>query len=594
VTRRNLFVVAVVAATLVALPALASLNDPVISSNEPLPFPQNGQNEPALAIDPMPNGARPMLVVGGNEYRDQSVCESSSRCAFKPGIGISGVYYSDDRRTFIRGRYTGAAVTAAGLTSIRTLPGFSTKMWSFGDPALAAGPRFVRGKFRWLYGTRFYYATLARLYQPDKARVIAVSSSDPTRLASQAPQPTWSRAAQVSQARVFTVDKPAIWADDAEFSALGETQVRNPNFGHVYVCWTVFTGGAEQAGGQIWFARSLDGGVTWVDRQQLSTITPPQAQGCTIRSDSNGRVYVFWRDRVPSASEIQSRPGIACAKLAQSADGRMFTPPTFVAPVLEPGWWDPTQAECTGDGITGARINSSPTIDIANGAPTGAGTNTIALAITEGPSDRVVVRTSHDLAATWSSRFVVSRSGDNPAFAAVALAPKGRYIFVVYAAFLQGWQQDTSQPRWMQAVVRKALVADLEAGAPAWAEGVGVRGDARASAGFEGGDAGAKPVRVEFMGDSSAIVATEEGANAAWTDVSAAADCPEVDKYRQTLVDNHGKARPIPAVRKLCAPQKGLRGIKTTFGNTTLCGLYMAVSFTGYSRETRCAWDVHK
>ena len=90
-TRRALVVAALVAAALVVLPAIASLHDPVISSNEPLPFPQNGQNEPALALDRSPKGRGPVLVAGGNDYRDQSVCLDPLHCAFSPRIGISGL-----------------------------------------------------------------------------------------------------------------------------------------------------------------------------------------------------------------------------------------------------------------------------------------------------------------------------------------------------------------------------------------------------------------------------------------------------------------------------------------------------------------------
>ena len=407
-TRRAFIVSVLAAASIVALPAIASLHDPVISSNEPLPFPQNGQNEPALALDRAPKHRGPLLVAAGNDYRDQSVCVDQSACGFKPGIGISGLYYTDDGSTLIRAKNLRPAGAIAGPSVIRTLPNFPKGTWSFGDPSLAAGPRpRLDNTFAWLPGTRFYYATLAATALPN--RKIMVSYSEPNKHAGQV-QPVWSRPRPLPTGGL-PADKPAIWADDAAFSAPTDP---NQNFGHVYVCWTAFTAGQEAAGGEIWFARSVDGGVTWKRTTlPLSTSLPPYGQGCTIRSDSTGRVYVVWRQRTP---QPQAPSGIACAKLfktsiqmAESVDGLTFTAPILVATVPEPGFWDRTQGQCTGDGVTGARVNSFPSLDIANGAPNGVGRDTIALA-TLRTSDQVVIRTSHDHGATWSEALQASRS----------------------------------------------------------------------------------------------------------------------------------------------------------------------------------------
>lgn len=593
-TRRTLVVAVLVAAGLIALPAIGALHDPVISSNEPRPFPQNGQNEPSLALNRAVKPRGPRLIAAGNDYRDQSICSSQSSCAFRPGIGISGLYYTDDGSTWIRSTYARPAGSISGPAVIRTLPNFPAGMWSFGDPAVAAGPRHAGGTWSWTLGTRFYYATLAATAsQPN--RLITVSFADPVRRAGQG-QPKWTRPKRVSSASL-PADKPAIWADGAARSSANEP---NPNFGHVYACWTVFVAGQEPAGGQIMFARSVDGGVKWSSPRQISLTSPPDAQGCTIRSDAAGRVYVFWRERIPTVQTIQAPNGAACAKLfktsiqmAESSDGLTFSTPSFVTGVLEPGYWDRTQAQCTGDGVTGARVNSFPSVDVANGAPGGAGPNTIALTTVEGPSDRVVIRTSHDQGATWSVGFVASRANDNAAFAAVALAPNGGRIFVVYTAFLQGWQQDTGAARVMQAVVRTVPLKSLETstGTPPWAEVDGAKGDARASAGFEGGDADARPVRSEFLGDYNAIVATNVGAYAAWTDVSAAADCGAVDTYRGNVA--RGKEQAIPNIKALCKPKKGAGGLRTTFGNTTLCGVYVPARVPTGAQETKCATDLH-
>jgi len=578
--RRALFVVALVAATLVVVPAIASLHDPVISSNEPLPYPKNGQNEPSLALDRVWNKRRPRLIAGGNDYVDQIECSAPS-CGFKETIGISGVYYSDNGSAWRSWSSPRPAGATAGPTAIKTLPNFSTNRWSFGDPALGAGPRPAIGVFAWSLGTRFYYATLAA--EANSRRVITVSYSDP-KVPARLVAPVWSEPHAVSTGAV-RADKPAIWADDASSSH---------NFGHVYVCWTEFLGD-EDAGGRIMFSRSLDGGVNWAPPRRLTKVLA--AQGCTIRSDAAGRVYVFWRERSPRPKDIGSRSGTSCSGIfksrifmAKSANGLTFSVPLPVATVPEPGRWDATQLQCTVDGVTGARVNSFASVDIANGAPKGGGTNMVALATSEGPNGDVMIRFSRNLGGSWTRPVRASRPTGGAAFPAVALAPAGDRIFLVYTAFLQGWQSDVAAPRRMRAVVRTGPVSTAGS-VKVSAEVDGAVGDARASANFEGGDAAADPLRAEFLGDYDAIVATNDGAWAAWTDVSAAAVCVGVNMYRDGVAK--GGHPEFPTVKSCPQPPvKGTRLLKS-FGNTTLCGIYVPAVVPSGTQETECAIDPH-
>ena len=603
-TKKLISVCTLAAAVVLALSAAAGVNDPAISSNLPLPFPEGGQNEPALALDRGALGGLsgsalkpgPLLVAGGNDYRDQRVCTTS--CSFTDGVGISGVYYQDnsssDWMTASYPGYVGSSTTGR----IGTLPNFSTALWSGGDPTLAAGPRprGVPPGFSWSNGTRFYYATLAASANSTQNPVITVSYSDPDQPSSAA-MPRWSKPRVVSL-KTPSADKPAIWADDAAEGTQGQPNV---NFGRVYVCWTSFK--SESAadtshGGQIMLTRSSDGGRTWKLPEPLSA-NGAQAQGCEIRTDSNGSVYVVWEE---FAGPVTATSGTECQTLFKSKI--VMARPTDNTPVArgrrdivavqEAGRYDKSQKRCTVDGNGGTRANSFPDFDIANGAPAkGVLPNEIALAVSEGATGQVLIRISHDLGSSWSSPVIASRTTDkNAAFPAVALSPDGAHIYVVYNAFLADWQSTTTLSRPMQAVLRVAPTATLQG----WGTVLGTTGDARASGGLEGGDETSQPVAAEFLGDKNAIVATNRQAWAAWTDVSAAADCNGVDNYRQSVIDQ--KITPGPKLKNLnvlkdCLTQKVAHAAPQRFGNTTLCGASVTAGFTDTTKVTDCKTDRH-
>src|SRR5260370_30450420 len=93
-------------------------------------------------------------------------------------------------------------------------------------------------------------------------------------------------------------DKSQIWAYNAQSSRF---------FGHVYVCWADFRG--QEKGHALptplIVARSADGGSTWTVRQggpAADNGINGQPDGCTIRTDSHGNVYVFGVGRRGGAS----------------------------------------------------------------------------------------------------------------------------------------------------------------------------------------------------------------------------------------------------------------------------------------------------
>src|SRR5229473_8298990 len=90
------------------------------------PFPQNKQNEPAIAQNP----ADPSnLIAGSNDEIDLPGC-SASGCPFVANVGLSGVYVSHDAGAswtqFSAPAGDGNTVSFNGDSStIHTLPGFA-------------------------------------------------------------------------------------------------------------------------------------------------------------------------------------------------------------------------------------------------------------------------------------------------------------------------------------------------------------------------------------------------------------------------------------------------------------------------------------
>jgi len=533
------------------------------------PFSQNKQNEPALAVDAhQPN----VLAAGANDNIDMEACNAGAdnSCPFTPGVGVSGIYFSfDSGDTWTQPTYTG--LTARGCLGvvgdsdpdcvpttgpIGTLPKYDQAgLASGGDPALAFGPRRgSNGKFSWANGSRLYYANLASAIPGSNAfkgfEAVAVSRTDHVRAAAAGDDNAWLPPSIVSKQSSTTFsDKEQIWADNAESS---------PHFGNVYLCWASFRSNSRGNAlpTPLMVARSSNGGDTWTVKQ-VSPATDngkfAQPDGCTVRTDSAGNVYVFGIG-TPNGTRTTGEV------MYRSTDGGAhFGRPTLVQPVVEPGVIDPVQGRPVLDGIAGARadLSAAPSIDIANGAPTGAdATNRIVMSWVDGRDglnhEHVLFTTSANAGRTWTNPRAIETAGDRGFYTAPAISPNGTDVYVVYNAFTTPYRDNTTAPRVLVGVVKHADVTggavgaftELHRGAP---------GDPRASS--------ANSLTSEFLGDYVYAVATRTYGAAVWNDTRNAAVCPAVNAWRMSLETGGTLAKPAP--EQQCP---------ATFGNQDIFG----------------------
>jgi hypothetical protein len=548
-----LVLLAVVTAALV-LPGLARAQTPeakVSVAGPPSPYLPNAVNEPALAIDA---NHPQVLAAGANDLVDSAPCNGSS-CDLTPDIGISGIYFSlDEGATWVQPTYTGltAQTGTTHVGPIHTLPWyFENGMSSHGDPALAFGPRPGPNGFSWANGSRLYYANLAfpltgqTPFTGGSAAV--VSRTDNVAAAAANDQSAWMDPVIVSKqnAALFT-DKEDIWADNASSSRF---------FGNVYLCDTAF----RSAGGPpepIVFSASSDGGSTWRQRQLTSAVSNAQSggrQGCAVRTDSTGVVYVVWEGTAGGQSVFY---------LARSFDGGSnFENPFPVASVSDVGVFDRVSGRFVFDGFAGTRTDSFPSLSIANGAPTGSGaTNTLVLTWPDARAglnhEQALVQTSVNRGVTWSTPVNAAQAGDRPDNPAVAISPTGSDVYLVYNGYLQPFQTTTANPRNMQGVVRHA---DVGAGGTLGAFTTlhrGAVGDARGTT---------RTLNREAVYDYNYAAATRTYGAAVWMDVRDAASCPAVNAYRQSLIDGTPIAPPAPLTD--CPAQFGNNDI---YGGTYL------------------------
>jgi hypothetical protein len=527
--------------------------DVLVTNGSPRsPFPQNKQNEPAIAVDANHSN---ILVAGSNDEIDLAPCVGNS-CPFTPGVGVSGVYFSfDSGTTWTQPTYTGwsARTGTPGVGPIGTLPKYyESGLVSDGDPGLAFGPRLgTNGKFSWANGSRLYYSNLAENFPSTPTfkgfEAIAVSRTDDVASAAAGNASAWMNPVIVSRQSSTTFsDKEQIWADNASSS---------PFFGNVYLCWASFRSiGAAPA--PLIVAVSHDGGNTWRQHQisaaaNNSQRNPPD--GCTVRTDSTGAAYVFGVGTVPSLGnasfELMSR---------STNGGSTWSRPTPVAgPVTQPGIFDPVQGRPVIDGVAGARsdLAPAPSVDIANGSPTGTdATNRVVLTYVSGEITKphVYFTESSNQGTTWSTPRTIEGAVDRGYYTAPAISPNGTDVYVVYNAFTTPYQTTTSTPRSLVGVVLHADVTS--AGTGSFLEiHRGLPGDPRGSS--------ANSLISEFLGDYVYAVATRTYGAAVWNDARNAADCPAIDAYRESL--QTGGSVPKPAPGTACP---------ATFGNSDIFG----------------------
>jgi hypothetical protein len=303
---------------------------------------------------------------------------------------------------------------------------------------------------------------------------------------------------------------------------------------------------------------SHDGGDTWQvhpigSASDNSQNNPPD--GCTIRTDSHGTAYVFGvgtANGSKTVSELMS---------TSTNGGNSWSPPRpVVSPVNQPGIFDPAQDRDTIDGVAGERsdLAPAPSVDIANGAPTGAdATDRMVMSYVSGPlaTPHVFFTESTNHGATWAPSRSIETSGDRSLFTAPAISPDGKNVWVVYNAFLTPYRTETTSPRSIIGVVKHASASGSTGSTGAFSEvHRGTPGDPRGSS--------ANSLTSEFLGDYVYAAASRDYGAAVWNDSRNDADCAAIDAFRMQLVDGNTSATP-PAPQQQCAPN---------FGNSDIYG----------------------
>ena len=440
-----------------------------------------------------------------------------------------------------------------------------------GDPALGFGPQLgADGKFSWANGWRLYYASLAANFGAERSEqsfkgfeAISVSRLDSQNYvqAKNGVNAAWKDPVIVTkQNSALFSDHEMVAVDDASNS---------PFFGNVYICDAAFR--SQEVVGlpePIVVNSSSDGGDTWRARQVSPSVnngTIGGRQDCAVNTDSKGTVYAFWDGIDPQTKTL------AIYMIRSFDGGKSFARPAQVVTHIETtGLRDPQSGDLTFDGVAGARDGSFPTVDIANGAPTGAGaTDQITLAWAEGPTpsdvnpgpnEQVQVLWSRNGGGTWTSGGAASPATDRADFPAIAISPDGSDVYVTYMNFLQPWQSTTSAPRLFQGVVRHAEVDPTTGTIGAWSDiHRAPTGDARGSS--------ANALTGEFLGDYDYAFATNDFVATVWNDARFAADCPAIDAYRQQIVDGTADGTSTDPTRP--APNNDC---PATFGNTDIWG----------------------
>ncbi len=556
-----------------ALTASAFNPDTLITVGSPTtPFSQNKQNEPSIAVD----ASNPtVLVAGSNDNIDMEACNAGNdtTCPFTPGVGVSGVYFSfDSGTTWTQPTYTGLTgrfcVGVVGNSDPGCTPQFGpigTLPWYYehglvsdGDPAVAFGPRRGSdGKFSWSNGSRLYYANLTSNLSAVRSEeafkgfeAIGVSRTDNVQAAAAGDKNAWMPPVLISRQSSTTFsDKEQIWADNAASS---------PFFGNVYVCWASFRGQelGNAAPAPLMVGTSRDGGDTWTVRQVSAAANNNKRNpmdGCTIRTDSMGNAYVFGVGTlVPGGMN-------SVEFMVKSTNGGATwgTPKAVTGPVTQPGVLDPVIGRPVIDGVAGARsdLAPAPSVDIANGAPTGAdATNRIVMTYVSGDlaTPHVFFTESTNGGATWSAKRAIETAGDRGYYTAPAISPNGTDVYVVYNAFTTPFQTDTTSPRNLVGVV---LHADVSGAA------TGSFTELNRSPGGDPRGSSQNNLQAEFLGDYVYAAATRTYGAAVWNDTRNAADCPALDAWRMSLRTGTSVARPAPQ-----------QDCPATFGNSDIFG----------------------
>jgi hypothetical protein len=567
--RRCLILAAALALSAIGVEAAQSQTvvDALVSVASPTNLhPRNSSNEPSLAVSAIRTD---VLAAGSNDLVDMQPCSrlaatEHAACSFplgtfNLGVGLSAVHFSFDRgHSWIQPTYSGLTAADCSPTvepcvphvgPIHTVPNYyENGLRSRSDTGVAFGPAPGPNGFSWANGDRLYFSSLATNLTDTVIRngtgqnsnfAVTVSSIDnvtPARIANQA---NWSRPYFAAPHAAFSagLDKEQIWADNAESS---------PFFGNAYVCYSDFHSFSQGNAFPLkpMVSTSRDGGVTWKQHQVAPAIANGKQgayDGCTVRTDSHGVVYVFF-------THFGGTSLAGFHTVIKSLDGgQTWRQPQDVVAITDPCFHnDPVTGRCIIDGVAGARTDlaAMPSVDIANGAPTGAdATNEIVDAWVDGRDgpdhERAFFAYSTNGAASFSTPTPVSPAGDIASYAAPGISPDGTRVYVTSQSFRQPFQTTTANPRPEHGVLQTAGIG--AGGAPgAWTtEYTGPLGDAR-------GTTQGRILYNEFLGDYVYTIATRTYGAGVWTDTRRTVDCPAFDAWRQASVNAGTVVLPAP------------------------------------------------
>ena len=591
---RSTAVALVAAAALVA--TASALGSNVSVGSPPDTTPQNHQNEPAVAMDA---NHPDVLVAGWNDFVDWAPCPEADATDFgtcadpaDDGVGLSAVSFSFDRgNSWIRPSYTGWTANDCEPTTtctphegtIHTLPWYyENRLVSSGDPAVAIGPIAVNGRFSWDNGSRVYYANLMGPWpagftfpNPEFHGYLGVGVSrldnpTPTSVLNKA---SWKPPVLVNSTTGQTAfeDKEQIWADNASSS---------PFFGRVYVCNPEFRSNGRHPGlggnfpAPLTFSYSRDAGDTWKTKQITPAGTTGKGptlwglSGCTVRTDSHGVVYVF--AEMFENPTLVGLPTRGFHVMFKSSDGGAhFSKQQIIRQITDPCFFvDPVYGRCILDGFAGARtdLSATPSVDIANGAPTGVGATNQIVDVWSDSDDDVNGNTSEltwsmDGGTTWNGPVTVSLAGDRPVYSAPAISPSGDRIYVIYEADTAPWRgADMTSPRPYHGVFRTAPLGVT--GAPgAWSTTYNGSTDTSAGHNDLRGTYPGHDIYQERIGDYVYAAASRTYGVGVWTDAQNATVCDPVQDYRAASLAAGELALPAPWPLADCPG---------TFGNTDI------------------------
>jgi hypothetical protein len=485
------FAAAVVAAVFAAVLMVSGAGAAGVSEHVASPsaahFPQNKQNESTVAVDPL-NAS--IAAVGANDEIQEPDCTpatgGSSSCPFSPTVDTMGVYITTN---------------GGSSWSQQILDAFpATQFTTDGDPALAWGPKPTSGGFSFTGGARLYAATL--LGSPSfgpAAEQIGVFFSDDLGA-------SWTGPIVIS-----TRGNPVNFNDKIAIAA--DANPSSPNFGNLYVSWTLFTGNPTLNFGEgfafspepIVFSRSTDGGNTFSRPVQLTSAANNNSvggrQGSTPEVAPNGDVYVFWSGSIDRQSAVMG---------ARSIDGgRSFAKQFEVAAKND----NPSP-------LPGAsfRDNSFPNADIGSDGK-------LYVVWTDYTNGHGVVKlaTSTNNGASWNASTAADVTGRSAFYPAVAAS--GSKVFIGFNAL-----DDVSAATAPGAGVVFYDAYYVLSGNGGAAFGAPVKISATHS---DPDAASTNGLTAQFLGDYNGAAAGSDGTFwFTWTDTRNGATCPAIDAWR--------------------------------------------------------------